>query len=218
MLDCIAVQQAFETCLSLTGSEIRDHDQLNRPGWSNRAWSSDLYRIAHVNVVDVRDSKGLWMMHCCIFPHLTSSAPIFGFDVFAGKTKITGCFHDFSPTTDPNHPLIQWFANESRSYQWKRTRELPQWAKEIFSDHMIAVGNVQTDDELEKITEIAIRNINYYLNNLSKSSIIVNSMKQQNFYCSNQKQNPHNPRVLGSLGLSEQEVNLFINNYMFPEI
>ena len=31
----------------------------------------------------------------------------------AGKNKITGCFYDFSPAGDNEHPLIDWFAGES---------------------------------------------------------------------------------------------------------
>jgi hypothetical protein len=52
------------------------------------------------------------MMHCCIFPHTHNSSPIYGFDVIAGKNKITGCFHDYSKTNDADHPMMQWFADE----------------------------------------------------------------------------------------------------------
>jgi hypothetical protein len=40
----------------------------------------------------------------------------------------------------------------------------------------------------------------------------------QNYYAYNQKQNPHTPRVMTSLGLDEEDVNTFIQNCLFPEI
>ena len=94
----INIQNLLETEFGRTGTEIFElgMDRFNQPGWINRVWSSDLYRRAHVDVVDARDSKGLWMMHCCIFPHTHNPAPIYGFDVVAGKNKMTGCFHDYS--------------------------------------------------------------------------------------------------------------------------
>ena len=78
-------------------------DYFNRPdgGWINRVWANDSIRRAHIDVVDARDTKGLWMMHVCIFPHsCTIHAPIYGFDVIAGKNKMTGAFHDFSASAD----------------------------------------------------------------------------------------------------------------------
>jgi hypothetical protein len=38
---------------------------FNNPdsGWINRTWHSKSVRRAHIDVVDARDTKGLWMMH-----------------------------------------------------------------------------------------------------------------------------------------------------------
>ena len=84
-------------------------DYFNRPdsGWINRVWANDYVRRAHVDVVDARATKGLWMMHVCCFPDLNNDGPIYGFDVIAGKNKITGAFHDFSPTSNLEHEMIQ---------------------------------------------------------------------------------------------------------------
>ena len=72
-------------------------DHFNQPdgGWINRVWANDNVRRAHIDVVDARESKGLWMMHVCCFPVLNNDGPIYGFDVIAGKNKMTGAFHDF---------------------------------------------------------------------------------------------------------------------------
>ena len=40
----------------------------------------------------------------------------------------------------------------------------------------------------------------------------------QNYYCENQKKNPHTPKVMVSLGLSEEDVQMFIQQCLFPEI
>lgn len=42
--------------------------------------------------------------------------------------------------------------------------------------------------------------------------------KHQNYYAQNQKQNPHTPRVMTSLGLAEEDVRVFIQECLFPEI
>src|SRR6056300_947928 len=107
----VKIQDRLIERFDATGTEIQEPgmDRFNQPGWINRVWSSDNYRRAHVDVVDARDTKGLWMMHCCVFPHLDSDAPIFGLDVIAGARKITGYFHDYSPTTNPANEMIEAF-------------------------------------------------------------------------------------------------------------
>jgi hypothetical protein len=45
-----------------------------------------------------------------------------------------------------------------------------------------------------------------------------NTTDNQNYYAQNQKQNPHTPRVMVSLGLSEDDVQHFIQECLFPEI
>jgi phycocyanobilin:ferredoxin oxidoreductase len=194
-------------------------ERFNQPGWVNRVWTSDRYRRAHVDVVDARETKGLWMMHCCIFPHIHNPAPIFGFDVIAGKNKITGCFHDFSPAGDKDHPLIEWFADEVTRLEWNRTRKLPDWAERIFTPFMVAAGNVQKQEELDQITNLAKLTVSVYLQEVAKTNNTVkNTTENQNFYAQNQKQNPHTPRVMVSLGLSEDDVQHFIQECLFPEI
>jgi hypothetical protein len=121
----IGIKDTFIKEFERTGKEVYEEgmDRFNSPGWVNRVWTSDNYRRAHIDVVDARETKGLWMMHCCIFPHLHNAAPIFGFDVVAGKNKITGCFVDYSPAGDPTHPMIEYFAEETSRYEWNKKRK-----------------------------------------------------------------------------------------------
>ena len=217
----IEIQHLLEESFNATGTEIHEPgmDRFNQPGWVNRVWTSKDYRRAHVDVVDARETKGLWMMHCCIFPHIHNPAPIYGFDVVAGKNKITGCFHDYSAAGDSEHPMMDWFADEVNKLDWNRTRKLPDWAERIFSPSMVAAGNVQNEEELEQIFAMARTTLSHYLSTVGETNNTANNTTEaQNYYAQNQKQNPHTPRVMVSLGLSEEDVQVFIQDCLFPEI
>ena len=217
----VEIQHLLEDNFSRTGQEINESgmERFNQPGWVNRIWTSDRYRRAHIDVVDARESKGLWMMHCCVFPHTHNPAPIFGFDVIAGKNKITGCFIDYSPTGDRDHPMIEYFAEEVGQYDWNKPRKLPEWAERIFSPYMIAAGNVSDETELAQIASLAHILVNHYTECVGETNNTSESTKdQQNYYAQNQKQNPHTPKVMVSLGLSEEDVQMFIQDCLFPEL
>ena len=217
----IKIEQYFEEQFYATGSVINEPAmaRFNQPGWVNKVWVGSRYRRAHIDVVDARETKGLWMMHCCIFPHTHNPAPIFGFDVIAGKNKITGCFIDYSPTHDKFHPMIEYFGDEVGRYEWNKKRKLPDWAERIFSEHMVAAGNVSDETELKQLTSLAHVLVNHYLYSVDETNnTVLDTSSYQNYYCDNQKQNPHTPKVMVSLGLSEEDVQVFIQDCLFPEI
>jgi phycocyanobilin:ferredoxin oxidoreductase len=217
----IEIQQLLEASFSQTGVEVFEPgmDRFNQPGWVNRVWTSDKYRRAHIDVVDARLTKGLWMMHCCVFPHTHNPAPIFGFDVVAGKNKITGCFIDYSPTGDKTHPMINYFGDEVSRYEWNKKRALPEWAQRIFSEHMVAAGNVSDENELDQIASLASILVNHYVETVGETNnTTADTTFEQNYYAQNQKQNPHTPKVMVSLGLSEEDVQVFVQDCLFPEI
>ena len=217
----IDIQSLLEKQFNATGTEVFETgmDRFNQPGWVNRVWTSDKYRRAHIDVVDARSTKGLWMMHCCVFPHTHNPAPIFGFDVIAGKNKITGCFIDYSPAGDVAHPMIEYFADEVSRYDWNKPRKLPDWAERIFSKSMIAAGNVSDESELRQIASLAHILVNHYTECVGETNNTAeNTTEAQNYYAQNQKQNPHTPKVMASLGLNEEDVKAFIQDCLFPEI
>lgn len=221
--ELIEIEKRLESAFYATGSIIHEPgmDRFNQPGWINKVWSSAKYRRAHIDVVDARESRGLWMMHCCVFPHLDNPAPIFGFDVIAGKNKITGCFIDYSPTVDRSHPMIDYFAEEVSRYEWIKKRDLPDWAQRIFSSHMVAAGNVSDEAEVSQISSLSRILINHYLecvDETKETADVAEVTQAQNFYAQNQKQNPHTPKVMTSLGLDEEDVRVFIQDCLFPEV
>lgn len=211
--------QRFES----TGREVEESgmERFNQPGWVNRVWTSDTYRRAHVDVVDARDTKGLWMMHCCVFPRLDNNGPIFGLDVIAGKNKITGFFHDYSPTVVPNHQMIYDFGQRVSKLEWNKARTLPDWAQAIFTEHMVAAGNVSSKKELDQIVELSFDSIDEYLDLIgiyNHEADHDETKAAQNRYAYYQKQNPHTPKTMTALGLAEEDVRVFVQECLFPDI
>jgi len=188
---------------------------------SDTHWHNSHVRRAHVTTLDARETKGLWMMHVCVFPVPTNDAPIYGFDVVAGKNKMTGAFHDFSPTLDPYHPLLEQYRNWVEGFVPIRSRTLPDWAQAIFSDKMIAASNVNTLDEANDVLDLAVDNLRKYMVEVPKYTGPADAYKvveAQNFYCDNQRKNPHTPRVMESLGMREEDVTTFCQDLLFPKI
>ena len=219
----IEIQDRLIDAFDATGTEIQEPgmDRFNQPGWLNRVWTSDSYRRAHIDVVDVRESKGLWMMHCCVFPRLDNNGPIFGLDVIAGKKKITGFFHDYSRTIETDHPMISAFGDEVSKLEWRKERELPEWAQAIFSPHMVAAGNVSKREELDQLLELSLDSVDAYLTDIANHNYSADTDEvkaAQNRYAHYQKQNPHTPKTMTSLGLDEEDVRVFVQECLFPDI
>ena len=139
------------------------HSDLNFT-WENYLWTDKTFRRAHVEIVDASESKKMWVMHMCIFPHYNCPDPIFGFDIVCGKNKITGAFHDFSISGESQ--MNKWYRNKMSEIEWNKPRELPDWAKRIFSPNMLAAGNIQTQEELDQLFKTVIDNLDYYLYNV----------------------------------------------------
>ncbi len=204
--------------LSDTGVPVPDHHEWP---WRNYVFESKFYRRAHLDAVE---TDKLYMFHLCIFPQVYNPAPIYGVDVIAGKNIVSGAFHDFSKAGNDNHPMMQWFAEKVKPYNWTSTRELPEWAQNIFSPSMIAVSRSKEPQDYTNFCDLAVENLEYYLTELDKCNAyeLDNSqhftVKNQNWYCKNQKENPHTPRVMSNFCDDEETVRKFIHECLFPEI
>jgi len=217
----------FDLC-DQTASRIKEifisssdvvHEYYNKDlNIDDEVFSNDNFRRAHISIVDARATHKLWLLHTTIFPFIDDGSPIFGFDIIAGPNKVSGAFHDFSNGGEPDHYMMKWFADQTKELEWNKKRELPSWAKNIFSDSIVAIGAVGTE-ELEKFSNLGINSLNYYVDNVGYTETSKSDYtQQQNYYCQNQKLNPHTPRVLVNLGFTENQAYRFVNNYMFPEI
>jgi hypothetical protein len=86
---------------------------------------------------------------------------------------------------------------------------------------MIAAGNVSKEDEIDNIVNYAVENLEVYLESLAQYSDTADrtaTANAQDYYCENQQQNPHTPRVMKSLGLSDEDVEIFCKDVLFPKI
>ena len=213
--NCAATMQTM-----MESAGWRNHDPLlDKYSWENHIYQGDQYRRGHIEIVDKRDSHGLYILHATIFPHLDNSAPIWGFDAVCGKSKITGAFHDFSLTAN-SHPMYDWFADTVKDITWKKERELPEWAQRIFSPSMVAAGNIQELEELDSLCELGIKTLDYYLSNVGTTRVAVGRkfIDEQNYYCQNQKQNPHVVRSMVAMGFEQAVIEQFVDEVLFPEI
>jgi hypothetical protein len=208
----------FETRFNVTGESITDALSTDYD-WHNQLWTSDRYRRAHVEIVDKRDSHGIYILHTTIFPHFNDPSPIFGFDAVCGKNKITGAFHDFSHAGDPTSFMWRWFDAQVHGLGWNKPRSLPEWARMIFSPAMVAAGNLQDDTEVDQLCEIAKTTLDFYLSKVGHDQQSgADYHMAQNRYCHWQKQNPHVIRSMVSMGIPKDTMKQFVQKVLFPEI
>ena len=212
----VACAQEIERLFRETG-ELEEFTLDERLGLKDLVFSSLRYRRAHISIVDARETKNIWMLHVTVFPHLNDPSPIYGFDIVAGPNKVSGAFHDFSISGDSTSPMWLWFNARTATLDWNRPRELPEWAKQIFSKAMVAIGAVG-EEELTKFIDLGLTSLGFYLKQVGfEQQDIASYEMAQNRYCHFQKMNPHTPRVLQNLGFTEQEARNFVSQLLFPE-
>ena len=86
---------------------------------------------------------------------------------------------------------------------------------------MVAAGNISSEEESKAIVEMALANLKVYFDSIGEYKNTAKedeTIEAQNYYCHNQQQNPHTPRVMKSLGLKEEDVELFCTDALFPKI
>jgi hypothetical protein len=209
----IAASQDMEAILAEYSYACHTHDFP----WPAKSYQSpEIFRQADIDIIDAREDRKLWMMHLCIYPHVNDPAPIFGFDIIAGPNKVTGAFHDFSPI-DPYSHILSEFATNVQSFIPSKARELPDWAKNIFSGNMVSAGNIRDGKELDDLLELVINNLKYFIKNIGMTTDN-DYTEQHNWYAINQKKNPHTARVMENMGVDPTLVQRYINECLFPEI
>jgi len=195
-------------------------ESLHFKDWRDLFWKTDKIRKAHLKTIIPSDGKGLWLMHVNVFPQVGIELPILGFDIVAGPKKITGSFMDFSPLHGFPHPYNDYMNARVQKLEWNKPRELPDWAKEIFSKDMLAVGNINDEEELNQFVDVTSDLVDYYLDNIEENMFesIRDTRYNLNKYCQNQKMNPHLHRSILAMGISEEDKNRYVNNVLFEEI
>jgi hypothetical protein len=208
--------QDIKSKFDATGEPIEGSGDYD---WHNELWTSPRYRRAHIEIVDKRETHKIFILHCTIFPHFNDPSPIWGFDAVCGPNKITGAFCDFSSGGDSSHSMMRWFTGETNNYRWQKLRDLPEWAKHIFSPSMVAAGNVTEGEELDDLCQLALDSLDYYLKNVGNTQQdTADYHMAQNRYCRYQKQNPHVIRSMVSMGVEEHTMRKFVEEVLFPEV
>jgi len=214
------ITDCANTVQKLIEENSTEYDQHTVSGypWPNHLYHSEQFRRAHIEIVDQREHHKLLILHCTIFPHLDDPSPIWGFDAVCGPNKISGAFLDYSAGGDPNHAMMKWFAKQSAESTWSKNRELPEWARNIFSPDMVAAGNLKTEAEIAAFCTLAIRSLKYYLKHVGKTRTPnVTYNLEHSRYCYNQRQNPRVLDSMVAMGYDPALVNQFITQVLFPE-
>lgn len=207
--------EVFEQRISASGTLVPD--AAHGYDWYNRIYTSSKFRRAHIEIVDKTQTSKILVLHCTIFPHYNDPSPIWGCDAVCGANKITGAFHDMSSGGDPNHVMMKWFAEQSAQLSWDRPRELPEWAKNTFSPAIIAAGNVRDEKQLDAYCELAVKTLDYFLENVGKTAGTGDYYEFQRRYNSNNKLNPHVANSMIRMGVPEPTIRRFIDEVLFPE-
>ena len=177
-------------------------------GWVNKRYESNEFRLAHI---ERYSDKNLEVLHITCFPKESYQHPIFGFDIICTEKKPLAAFMDWSPV-DNMLPLYI-------GYEFETKYPLPDWAKIIFSQNVLAV--IPNDNELNKISEIVVNNFKQYIQILrgSKKSEHRSGYisAAQNRYCENQQKNQRTYNVLKAK-LGEDKAKYFMQNILFPKI
>jgi len=214
-----SIASKFDKCF-LRYDNPKYEDDMHFDGWTDRFWSSHKIYKCHLKTIQPKDLKSLWLMHINVFPRVGIELPILGFDIVAGPKKITGSFMDYSPIGNHNHMYHGHMKRQVYNLSWNKPRELPPWAKEIFSEDMIAVGNIKDGEELDQFIEVTTELVDFYLANMKYNATFTDRDTKPilNKYCINQKLNPHLHRSILAMGISEEDKDRYVNNVLFEEI
>jgi len=192
-------------------------------GWSDWFWESNHIRKAHLKTIEPVGKNKMWLMHINVFPHTHIDLPIFGLDIVATPAKVSGVFCDYSKIHDGvvTKDYQKYFHDTVKDLSWKRERELPPWAQEIFSTDMMAAGTVKVGEELDQLCDTAMKLQSFYLDNLNQiytNNTSINTIDAQNKYCINQKMNKMLHGSILAMGISEERKEQYVNNVLFEEI
>lgn len=186
----------------------------------NKFYKSVRCELAHTSVVDLRDEKGLWMMHTAFFAAPQYPMPIFGFDVIVGRGKVTGCFHDMSPTTGDS-PIDETWKTMTYGFEPARKRELPEWAN-FFSDNMVVMGASNNEKEIDQVCYIGLEMANAWFKALddmkptNSPEIMALHEQGKQDYCTGQLKNERSKDVMTNvLGMDRTYVEDF-KRIQFP--
>jgi hypothetical protein len=115
--------------------------------------------------------------------------------------------------------MYLWFKAQVNDLEWNKPRELPEWARQIFSPAMVAAGNLRSELEIQQLCDLAKTTLDFYIKNVGIAQHSGFDFHQaQNRYCHYQKQNPQVVRSMVAMGIEEDKIKRFVQEVLFPEI
>jgi hypothetical protein len=208
---CLEVEDILFRALSAESFLVKEYNNKTSVPIRDFSFYGETFRRGHLSVVDARETKNLYLLHCTIMPYPTDPSPIYGFDIISGPKKVSGAFHDFSPT-GPSM-MNAMFKDMTTDLEWNKRRPLPEWAQSIFSENIVAIGAVGPE-ELGKFIELGLHTLNCYLKYVGEESN-ESYYDRHNLYCSQQRKNDRTPKSLEALGMSEAQARDFVDNNLF---
>jgi hypothetical protein len=220
--ECQEVASALRDTFDLEMTRYANAKHVHEfEGWTDWFWTSNKIRKAHLKIIEPGGkNRKQWLLHMNVFPASNIDAPIFGLDIVATPNKISGCFCDFSPTTENQKEFTDFFQDITKTFEWKRERELPPWAQEIFTPEMIAAGSIRQGPETDQLILAAGIMAEFYFNAIRglKVDESLDTTDAQNKYCINQKMNKMLHSSILSWGISESDKDDYVNDVLFEEI
>ena len=193
-----------------------------RPGlrWRNLLLAGEGFRRAHIEELSVHGR--LAVLHVCVFPHLDDPAPVFGFDLVGGPSRVTGVFVDFSPVLEASSErstlrLGDVLASAEIDRLGER-RVVPPWGG-IFSDDFVAL-RPHGLAEVARLGTLGQAAMVGFLNALAPGTapgLRAQIIAGQNRYGAAMRQNTHTLRMLASL-IGSDVARRFIDGVLFPPV
>jgi phycocyanobilin:ferredoxin oxidoreductase len=211
----------FRDRLKVEPKVIESHEPSNYEKddnfqWNNVFLKADSFRQGHIETFVVPNRFAV--LHVCIFPFLDDPRPIFGFDMIAGSSKVTGIFLDFSQTNKNfEEQSLGKIVSRIEYERFSKRREMPDWGY-VFSPDALAIRPVDSD-EVELAVVIAHRALDAYLSHQNTRQIgqIDEITAGQKRYIAAQRQNKHTFRTLAGF-IGPERARSFINDKLFPEV
>jgi len=209
---CLDVEKILFTTLSAHAFAVEEYKNETDLNIRDYSFYSSKFERAHLSVVDAREAKNLYLLHCTITPFVDDPSPIYGFDIISGPKRVSGAFHDLSPIGPSMLNTV--FKDATDGLEWNKRRPLPEWAQSIFSENIVAIGAVGPE-ELSKFITFGLDTLNCYLKYVGEESD-KSYDSEQNLYCKSQRMNQSTIRALVSLGMSDTQATDFVFNNLFP--
>ena len=183
--------------------------------WDNLVLTASRFRYAHVETFAVSDRVSV--LHSCVFAHLDDPSPIFGYDIVAGPSKVTGLFLDLSNTVDPARPTGLAGLVAASGTRFAERRTLPDWGR-IFSPDILAIRPVSID-EVIAANEIALQALDQMLASPRRHcpDLCTQIEAGQSAYIQAQRQNQHTFRMLSGF-VGADRARRFIDDVLFPSV